>query len=98
MADDNKTLIASSEFDPAAFISGIDAMTNALTELSEEEDKLRASFNVTNNALKANRTELKQTEDQIKALDKTSKTYTEDLKKLTTQQATLKTQNKEMAL
>lgn len=96
MADDNKTLIASSEFDPAAFIAGIDAMTASLEKLSAQEDHIRADMNATNNTLKANRAELKQTEDQIKSLDKTSKTYADDLAKLRQQQTTLKTTNKEM--
>jgi hypothetical protein len=97
MADDNKTLIASSEFNPTAFIQGIDAMTASLEKLSAQEDVIRADMTATNNTLKANRAELKQTEDQIKALDKTSKTYTEDLAKLNAQQIAIKNQNKEMS-
>lgn len=94
MAIEDKSLIASSEFDPAQFVKGIDAMTAALAKLSAEEDKLRADMAQVNQALKQNRTEYKATEDQIKALDQSSKTYTQDLAKLQTQQATLATQNK----
>lgn len=96
MADENKALIASSEFDPAQFISGLDAMIASMQKMTAEEEKLQASLNETNNSLKTNKAELKAVDDQIKALDKTSKTYADDLAKLNAQQVQLRTQNKEL--
>lgn len=106
MADnDNKALVASSEFDPNGFIKGIDAMTASLEKLSIQEDKIRQDMKNTDTALKANRAEYKANQDAIAALDKQAKTYADDLKKLTDankllkdQQTALKTtlgQNKE---
>lgn len=94
--NNDKALVASSEFDPSAFIKGIDAMTMSLEKLSGEEDKLRQDLANINAALKTNRAEYKTTTDQIKALDQTSKTYTEDLGRLTTQQTNLKNQQKDL--
>jgi len=94
--DTDKALVASSEFDPSAFIKGIDQMTASLTRLSVEEDKLRANIATINNSLKANRAEYKANADQIKALDTNSKTYTADLAQLNTQQKTLQSQQKEL--
>lgn len=91
---DEKSLIASSEFDPGGFVKGIDAMTAALQKLSAQEDELRADMANVNTALKANRTEYKANEDQIKNLDKTAKTYADDLAKLSARQAEIVTQNK----
>ena len=96
MADENKELIASSEFDATEFIKGIDAMTASLERLSAQEDAIRQDMTNVNNALKENRAALKATQDQIAALDRTSKTYAEDLAKLTTQQKTLKDQQREL--
>lgn len=98
MADNpqDKALIASSEFDPNNFIKGIDAMTSALEKLNVQEEALRADLKNVNTALQANRTEYKQTQEAITALDKSSKTYADDLKKLKDQQATLVTQQKEL--
>jgi hypothetical protein len=90
----DKSLIASSEFDPNGFIKGIDAMTASLQKLSAQEDALNADLAQTNAALKVNRTELKATQEQIAALDKTSNTYSTDLKRLTDQQAALQASNK----
>jgi len=92
MADENKQLVASSEFDPTNFIKGIDAMTASLEKLSAQEDQITQDMLNVNNALKENRTALKATQDQMIALDKTSKTYAEDLAKLNAQQKTLKDQ------
>lgn len=92
----DRSLVASSEFDPNGFIKGIDAMTAALTKLSAQEDQLRADMTATNTTLKSNRTELKATEDQIKSLDKTSATYANDLKTLQDRQAALQASNKAM--
>lgn len=90
----DRSLIASSEFDPNGFIKGIDQMTGALQKLSAEEDALQAQMAQTNAALKANRVELKNTQDQITALDKSSATYAQDLKKLQDQQTALTASNK----
>lgn len=90
----DKSLIASSEFDPNGFIKGIDAMTASLQKLSAQEDALNANMAETNAALKTNRTELKATQDQIAALDKTSVTYAQDLKRLQEQQTALQASNK----
>lgn len=90
----DKSLIASSEFDPNGFIKGIDAMTAALQKLDAQEDAINQSLAQTNSALKTNRTELKATQDAIAALDKTSATYTQDLKRLQDQQAALQASNK----
>lgn len=92
----DKSLIASSEFDPNGFIKGIDAMTAALQKLDAQEDQINAGLQQTNAALKANRAELKATQDQIAALDKTSATYAADLKRLQDQQAQLTQGNKAM--
>lgn len=91
MADN---IIASSEFDPAGFIKGIDDMTAALTRLSKQEDEIRADLSNINTALVANRKELKATQDQIAGLDKTSANYNDQLAQLSTQQATLTKQQK----
>lgn len=96
MADDNKQLVASSEFDPSAFIKGIDAMTASLEKLSAQEDQLQQDMSNVNAALKENRTALKANQDQIAALDRQSKTYADDLAKLNAQQKTLKDQQKEL--
>jgi predicted nucleic acid-binding Zn-ribbon protein len=96
MADNDQALVASSEFDPKSFITGIDAMTSALERLSAQEDLIRKDLSNINTALTSNRKELKATEDQIKNLDKTSKTYNDDLAKLTTQQSTLAGQQKNL--
>lgn len=93
MADD-QALIASSEFDPKSFISGIDQMTAALERLSAQEDELRKNISNINTAMASNRKELKATEDQIKNLDKSSKTYHDDLTKLRAEQTALTTQQK----
>lgn len=90
--DTDKALVASSEFDPSSFIKGIDAMTASLQKFSQEEDNLNADIANINTALKSNRAELKATTDQINALDKSSKTYADDLKRLTDQQTVLKNQ------
>ncbi len=96
MADENKNLVASSEFDPTAFIKGIDAMTASLEKLSAQEDALRADLKTTNAALTENKAALKATDDQVKALDKSSLTYADDLAKLNAQQKVLKTQQTEL--
>lgn len=93
MADDNKALIASSEFDPTNFIKGIDAMTASLQKLSSQEDKIRGDMSNVNTALATNQAQLKATTDQITALDKTSKSYADNLAKLTAQQSQLQQQN-----
>lgn len=94
-ADPNdQALVASSEFDPKNFITGIDQMTSALERLSAQEDLLRKDISNINTALASNRKELKTTEDQIKNLDKSSKTYSDDLVKLQAQQTALSTQQK----
>lgn len=69
-------------------------MTASLQKLSAQEDALNADLAQTNAALKQNRTELKATQDQITALDKSSNTYAADLKRLTDQQAALQASNK----
>jgi len=96
MADENKALIASSEFDPTNFIKGIDEMTASLERLSAQEDALRQDMTNVNTALKENRTALKATQDQIAALDKQSKTYAEDLARLNAQQKVQRDQQKEL--
>jgi DNA repair exonuclease SbcCD ATPase subunit len=96
MDPQDKALIASSEFDPNNFIKGIDQMTGALEKLNAQEDALRQDLKATNTALQANRAEYKQTSDAITGLDKTAKTYADDLKKLKDQQATLIVQQKEL--
>ena len=92
--NEDKALIASSEFDPTAFISGIDAMTKSLQDLSKEEDIVKAKLNENNKALTDNRAAMKQTQEQIAALDKTSTTYANDLAKLTAEQKKLQDGNK----
>jgi hypothetical protein len=94
MPDDNKAIIASSEFDPAPFIKGIDAMTSSLERLSAQEDKLRGDISNTNTALAANNKAIKQNQDQINALDKTAADYTDQLAQLQKQQAVLNDQQK----
>lgn len=97
MADDNnKALIASSEFNPTEFIKGIDAMTASLEKLSAQEDALRQDMSNVNAALRENRAAMKATQDQIAALDKQSKTYADDLARLTTQKKALKEQNQQL--
>lgn len=95
-SSENKALVASSEFDPSAFIKGIDAMTASLNKLSNEEDKIRNDLRGIDTAMKANRAEYKATSDAIAALDKTAKTYVADLAKLTTEQTNLKNQQKDL--
>lgn len=94
--EENKALIASSEFDPSAFIKGIDAMSASLEKLSVQEDALRADLKNINTALKENQAAYKATTLEITNLDKSSKTYAEDLKRLTAQQTLLKDQQKEL--
>lgn len=89
MPDDNKALIASSEFDPTKFIKGIDDMTAALGRLSAQEDQLRGDLTNINSALSANQKALKSTQDQLASLNKQSNTYQDDLAKLTKQQSDL---------
>jgi hypothetical protein len=92
----DKSLIASSEFDPNGFIKGIDAMTASLQKLSAQEDALNADLAQSNAALKTNRAEMKANQEAIAALDKTSATYAADLKKLQDQQTALTANNKAM--
>lgn len=94
--NNDKAIIASSEFDPTNFIKGIDGMTAALERFSAEEDVIKGKMKDANTALAANRAELKATQDQLSSLDKTSKTYTDDLAKLTAQQTILKNQQKDL--
>lgn len=94
--DQDKALVASSEFDPSNFIKGIDAMTAALQKLSAQEDQIRSDIRNTNAQLTANRNELKSTADQINALDKSAKTYSDDLARLNTQQTNLKNQQRDL--
>lgn len=96
MAEQDKALIASSEFNPAPFIAGIDAMTESLKELSAQEDIVKKKLTESSAALTANKTALKETEAQIAQLDKTSKTYQQDLQKLTETQNQLRTNQKEL--
>lgn len=87
---DDKALVASSTFDPAEFVSGIDEMTAALQRLQVEEAALKKSLDDGVKALTANRTAMKATEDQIASLDKESKTYQADLAKLNSEQVALR--------
>lgn len=87
---DDKALVASSEFDPSAFVKGMDEMTAALTKLSAQETALRKQLDDGTKALNANKAALKANQDQIAQLDKTSATYTQDLQRLNQQQAALK--------
>jgi hypothetical protein len=89
---DDKALVASSEFDPSAFIKGMDAMTASITKLNEQEQALQKQLEDGTKALNANKTAMKANQDQIANLDKQSKTYEQDLQKLNQQQAALKTE------
>lgn len=91
MANENedKALIASSEFDPSAFVKGIDAMTSSLETLSAQEDVLQKQLTAQNKQLADNKNALKATNDQLTALSKTSSTYQTDQAKLAQQQETL---------
>lgn len=94
MPDDNKAIIASSEFDPTPFIKGIDAMTSSLERLSAQEDKLRGDISNTNTALAANNKAIKANQDAISGLDKSAAGYTDQLAALQKQQAVLADQQK----
>src|SRR5688572_19532263 len=96
MADETKALIASSEFDPSDFVTGIDRMTAALEKLAAQEDEIRATLRNVEAALKQNRTEYKNTVTDITNLDKGSKTYKDDLQRLTAQKKLLTAQQKEL--
>lgn len=87
---EDKALVASSEFDPSAFVKGMDEMTAALTKLSAQETALRKQLDDGTKALNANKAALKANQDQIAQLDKTSTTYAQDLQRLNQQQAALK--------
>lgn len=87
---EDKALVASSEFDNAAFIKGMDEMTASLTKLSAQETALKKQLEDGTKALNANRAALKSNQEQIAALDKTSTTYAQDLQRLNQQQTALK--------
>lgn len=93
---EDKALVASSEFDNAAFIKGMDEMTAALTKLSATEAALKKQLDDGTKALNTNKAALKSTQEQIAALDKTSTTYQQDLQRLNQQQTALK--NEQVAI
>jgi hypothetical protein len=89
-------IIASSEFDPTGFIKGIDDMYNALGRLNKQEETIQQNLGNINTALASNRKELKATQDQIAALDKSSGDYSQQLTTLQGQQDTLTKQQKSL--
>lgn len=91
-------IIASSEFDPSGFIKGIDDMTAALGRLNAMEEQIRGELANINTALQANRKELKTTQEQIAALDKSSASYQENLAQLTAQEKLLLDQQKALGV
>lgn len=105
--NDDKALIASSDFDPTQFSQGIDTMIGGLDKVIAKEGELNAQISAQQKLLNVTNIALKQTNDQIAALDKTSSSYNQSLTKLTTQQqqlqqqqasqnATMKTQNDQL--
>lgn len=94
---DNKTLIASSDFDPTPFIQGIDAMTTSVEQLNVQEDLLKKKLADNTAALNANKAAIASNQQAVANLDKSSADYDAQLTSLNQQNATLTAQNKELA-
>lgn len=89
MPDNDRNLIASSEFDPAPYTKGIDTMIASVTQLVEQEAVLQKKLADSTTALNANNAALKANQQAIATLDKTSAGYQKQLDDLTQQQAAL---------
>lgn len=96
MPTEDKALVASSEFNPQQFVQGIETMIGSLSQLSKQEDDLKAKLAALNQQLLANRQALAQTQQQMAGLDKTSTTYKADLDALTKTEAQLHAQQTQL--
>jgi DNA repair exonuclease SbcCD ATPase subunit len=86
MADD-KSLIASSEFDPSAFLKGMQAMTAGVEAFIKKEQDLTAALDQQEKQLAESQKAIAATKAQIDALDKSSNTFKNDLAALNKQQS-----------
>lgn len=91
-APDDKALIASSEFDPAQFVQGMNVMVGSIDKVIEKENQLNALLATQQKTLGATNQALQGTTAQVAALDKTSVNYSNNLQKLTAQQQQLQQQ------
>lgn len=91
--NDDKALIASSEFDTTQFVKGMDAMTASITAFMAKEDELNKRLGASTTALTLNNKALKDNQTAINALDKNTADYQQNLQRLTAQQTTLQQQN-----
>lgn len=91
-AADDKALIASSDFDPAQFVQGMNVMVGGLDKVIEKETELNALLATQQKTLSSTTSALQGTTAQVAALDKTSASYSSNLKTLTAQQAQLQQQ------
>lgn len=92
MPAEDKALIASSDFDPAQFVQGMNVMVGSLDKVIEKENQLNDLLATQQKALGTTNTALQATTAQVAALDKTSAGYSNNLKTLTAQQAQLQQQ------
>ena len=92
MAAEDKALIASSDFDPTAYVQGMDAMLASLDKVIAKEAELNTTLSGQQKALASTNTALKTTTAQLAALDKTAADYQQQLQQLTAQQQRLQQQ------
>lgn len=96
MAENDKALVASSEFDIAPFVAGMDAMSASLQKFSALEEALQKQLTLSNKALADNKAAITANKAAIETLDKSSADYQAQLTSLTTQQQQLTTQQKDL--
>jgi hypothetical protein len=90
-----ENLIASSEFDPANFLKGFQAMTAGVEAFIKKEQELTATLDRQEKELQDNQKALAATKAQIDGLDKSAATYARDLAALNKQQVEQKQANQQ---
>lgn len=94
--DTTDSILFSSEFDPADFNKGVEAMIDGLKKMQAEEKRLQDSIAESETLFKERNAQIKEMQDKLKAAGTDTKNYSEENKRLASGMSIVVKQNDEL--